>query len=1108
MSKQETVNTFTEGLVMDLNPITTPNNVLTNALNATLITYNGNEFVLQNDMGNGRVETAYLPAGYVPVGIKEYGGIIYVASYNPLTNKGQIGSFPSPERNISSDEVSQTKNPFLTAEDFGTNSSFKLVQRFKLFDDSIIIRSGDKFSILLNTEGDISKLKSFVSNCLNTDLDEYGKIKIKSPKNKLLTISVAVKDSNNNLRDITSNLKRFDEENKIIDISDLAYDTASNIGYYMQTWNGGTGDDAVDNYRESSRAVNTYNNKLFGELYIVAELNTIQAIDISVRGFRNISLEETVYEGEKVPSNGTLLIYDLDYKYNCPDGVYEEEYGKGFPEEDFNNKYISYYGSVNDFKDNEHDYSKLISGTEIIVTTENQNQYTNTTYMLPFTTEVEDALTYPRFDLSTSLYTTRNSAALLLENKTSGIVSYNATPCMTYTKLSGLNIQGSINIDLLGTGAVLLSEWRFYCSSDSLQLTWGLQAYPKEGETIEFVKFIFYDAISKKETKTLEIDDKRSFNGTFTNVIPFSDEEFEYGKLYLVKIQYKLSSNSDLSTIAWRWTLNTPLYNNLYYTAVDADFLSSNNVKEIENLNKVDFDYDHSSTAILLNSNTKDVVPSYNEGYEDNTFAKIIEATYNYKYSVVSNVSTKNAVNYPFKVGNGDVESWEYNGNVITSIGDSVYNGDYNTYSNRIKIQPPRLSNLESGSDGIKFTIVSQSELVGNKTDSLVSVTFPFVPAIRKDNWSSLFGYSYNDSFKKATSGLGIGVRKKSTGTDRNWSIAVKVDRNASPAICTYLYEIYYKKGDDHHEKLIGYWSEFQKQITDAFNGAQFIIVTNPGYDSNTEGFNVGGGDSYNFGLHGLKSYVVNKYQYLLWKDYSGEYRFSQKLASGSLSLELPGQLYNYFRNYYIYKGSSSTILIKSLDFNSYYYKEACPITISGIISATPKIVSYNSATVFTNDVVNYAKSLIEDSFWNNSYQKVLSFVLQPTSDDIEISSITNNGYNMDLQYTQLQSSLSAGYASAIFKENSDGNYEIVESTINKLESNSTYIYDEIGNRVNDAKFEVHNNDSGVPTIFASSSSKVLKSFYCNAGNYMRMDMADCPTFEDSEIFSGESIIK
>jgi len=84
----------------DFHPLTVPNNVMTDALNATIITMNGNERILQNDMGNSRVESAFLPAGYVPVGIKEYGGIIYVASYNPITNKGQIGSFPSPERNI------------------------------------------------------------------------------------------------------------------------------------------------------------------------------------------------------------------------------------------------------------------------------------------------------------------------------------------------------------------------------------------------------------------------------------------------------------------------------------------------------------------------------------------------------------------------------------------------------------------------------------------------------------------------------------------------------------------------------------------------------------------------------------------------------------------------------------------------------------------------------------------------------------------------------------------------------------------------------------------------------------------------------------------------
>ena len=110
-------NTFNGGLVMDLAPDTTPNEVLTSALNATLVTFNGNELQLQNDMGNGRVETARLPEGYIPVGTCEFGDIIYIVSYNPLTNKSQIGCFPSPERNISSEEIGST-NQTLTSSDF------------------------------------------------------------------------------------------------------------------------------------------------------------------------------------------------------------------------------------------------------------------------------------------------------------------------------------------------------------------------------------------------------------------------------------------------------------------------------------------------------------------------------------------------------------------------------------------------------------------------------------------------------------------------------------------------------------------------------------------------------------------------------------------------------------------------------------------------------------------------------------------------------------------------------------------------------------------------------------------------------------------------------
>ena len=103
---RKATNRFTKGLIMDFSPENTKNEVLTHALNATLLTFNGNELSLQNDMGNARVESAYLPDGYMPVGTCEYGGIIYIVSYNPLEDKSQIGCFPSPERNISSDEVS------------------------------------------------------------------------------------------------------------------------------------------------------------------------------------------------------------------------------------------------------------------------------------------------------------------------------------------------------------------------------------------------------------------------------------------------------------------------------------------------------------------------------------------------------------------------------------------------------------------------------------------------------------------------------------------------------------------------------------------------------------------------------------------------------------------------------------------------------------------------------------------------------------------------------------------------------------------------------------------------------------------------------------------
>jgi len=97
MARREAVNTFTDGMISDLNPINTPNTVLTDCLNGTLITYDGNEYTLQNDKGNFPLKDCKLQENYIPVGVREYGDILYIVSYNPITKHVQIGSYPSPE---------------------------------------------------------------------------------------------------------------------------------------------------------------------------------------------------------------------------------------------------------------------------------------------------------------------------------------------------------------------------------------------------------------------------------------------------------------------------------------------------------------------------------------------------------------------------------------------------------------------------------------------------------------------------------------------------------------------------------------------------------------------------------------------------------------------------------------------------------------------------------------------------------------------------------------------------------------------------------------------------------------------------------------------------
>ena len=89
--KKESINQFNDALNLDLHPMVTPNSVLTDNLNGTFITYNGNEFCLQNDRGNHSV--AKLSEGYVPIGAKEYNGVIYIVSVKNDFEKDENGDY-------------------------------------------------------------------------------------------------------------------------------------------------------------------------------------------------------------------------------------------------------------------------------------------------------------------------------------------------------------------------------------------------------------------------------------------------------------------------------------------------------------------------------------------------------------------------------------------------------------------------------------------------------------------------------------------------------------------------------------------------------------------------------------------------------------------------------------------------------------------------------------------------------------------------------------------------------------------------------------------------------------------------------------------------------
>lgn len=273
MTINQATNSFENGLVMDFNPLNTPNNVLTSALNATFVTFNGNEFILQNDMGNSRVETAYLPEGYIPLGITELGGVIYVVSYNPLTNMSQIGSFPSPERIFTDGELGDNNtviqsNHFIDGYDNITST--RAIYKF----GDVTLKPGDKYLVysnLVTAQKTGQKTGPFInlSECYKA-IDDND-----LPTRRNIKLSICTINNKGELINLTG-LKKYESK---VDGIEGTYILA-NSGFEESVDKGSL----VDKYRSLvSDSYNTFYSKVAGQLLVVAELEVIPQFNVSYR---------------------------------------------------------------------------------------------------------------------------------------------------------------------------------------------------------------------------------------------------------------------------------------------------------------------------------------------------------------------------------------------------------------------------------------------------------------------------------------------------------------------------------------------------------------------------------------------------------------------------------------------------------------------------------------------------------------------------------------------------------------------------------------------------------------------------------------------------------
>ena len=574
---EQAVNMFTGGMVLDSHPLVQSSDTLSDALNATYITMNGNEVVLQNDMGNRRVDNAYLPAGYEPVGIKEHGGIIYIAAYNPITHRSQIGSFPSPERNMGT-EYKDNGTKFDLTDFIGNENIIRKDGIKYLKDDTLLqvltsntsLHAGDKFTVY---SGDVWNWgnKGLLTNFGTEELGIPQKYS-KTPSNSYVTLSLGIMNSQNEFSDITPSLERFNSNGNIIKGLDIDKDKF-NTGYFIapDTWknlNGLTSNDAtLINEREKIGA-NTYAYKLTGPLYLKAELNHIQTFSYSM------DMSKTLLEG------GQSFKIDLyitgTATYNCPDSG--EDNGQAYF-----NSFKLFYKSINS---SHPDYSNENEGTilskELRAFDSTSGIYTSTIVKhFIFELDINQDSAILNYLVAVPLFHYKKNVNIL-DNDQHTLDEYNIF-------ISQLSEAGSLDISKIGSNECELEMWKYKNTIENNKVTSTLLNYR-------------FDCYRDLETsfKDLEIE---LINQTTPSQTPFKlndliavpseistgrqeflidwtaveqDKRINFQDLYLAKITYNQYTGVQppVKKTLYRFILGTSLFNPCFDESNENDYTS------------------------------------------------------------------------------------------------------------------------------------------------------------------------------------------------------------------------------------------------------------------------------------------------------------------------------------------------------------------------------------------------------------------------------------------------------------------------------------------------------------------------------------------------------